>query len=249
MGRTHAPACAIGYDRLMRWDPDTAIGGPVKAFPSTRQTLLEAAAGELPDEALDRVAALYWKPVYTFVRLKFGKNNEDAKDLTQAFFATALERELFRRFDPSQASFRTYLRMAVERFAANQHAAGNRLKRGGNVEFEPLDDDTPVSVSPEELFEREWQRQLFGLAIDDLREHCERSGKLLQFAIFEAYDLADSGRPSYAALAALHCIPETSVTNHLAWARRTLRFMVMERMRGVTSGEGEFREEMRRLWT
>jgi RNA polymerase sigma factor (sigma-70 family) len=232
----------------MQWDPDTAIGGPERAFPSTRQTLLEAAAGPLAEEALERVVALYWKPVYAFVRLKFRKSNEDAKDLTQAFFATALERELFRRFNASKASFRTYLRMAVERFAANQHAYGNRQKRGGDLQFEPLGDDTPASVSPEEQFEREWQRQVFALALEDLRTHCERSGKQLQLAIFEAYDLADSGRPSYAALAALYGIPETSVTNHLAWARRTLRSLVIERMRGVTSSDRELREETNRLW-
>jgi hypothetical protein len=38
------------------------------------------------------------------------------------------------------------------------------------------------------------------------------------------------------------------VTNYLAWARRRLRGYVTERLRGVTSGERELREEMRRLW-
>src|SRR5947207_15381385 len=28
-----------------------------------------------PNEALDRVIALYWKPVYRFIRIKFHKNN------------------------------------------------------------------------------------------------------------------------------------------------------------------------------
>ena len=114
-------------------DPDTAIGGPHGHFPSTRISLLEAATSGVPNEALERVIALYWKPVYRFIRFKFRKDNEDAKDLTQSFFTTALEREFFARFDPSKASFRTYLRMAVERFAANQHAAANRQKRGGDV--------------------------------------------------------------------------------------------------------------------
>jgi DNA-directed RNA polymerase specialized sigma24 family protein len=74
------------------------------------------------------------------VRYKFRKSNEDAKDLTQSFFASALEREFFQRFDPALAAFRTYLRMAVERFAASRHAAESRDKRGGGVAFEPLDE-------------------------------------------------------------------------------------------------------------
>jgi|HubBroStandDraft_1064217.scaffolds.fasta_scaffold68547_1 RNA polymerase sigma factor (sigma-70 family) len=232
-------------------DPDTTMGGPRGQFPSTQLSLLEAvSAGDaLPNEALERVSALYWKPVYRFIRVKFRKNNEDAKDLTQGFFATALEREFFARFDPVKASFRTYLRMAVERFAATEHAAANRQKRGGGIEFEPVDDQALTTESPEEIFEREWQRQLFALALDDLRAHCEASSKRLQFDIFEAYDLTCGDRPSYADLAERHGIPETSVTNYLAWARRMLRQLVTERLRGVTAGERDLRDEMRRLWT
>jgi RNA polymerase sigma factor (sigma-70 family) len=229
-------------------DPDTDIGGPHHHFPSTQVSLLEAAAAGLPDEAMDRVIALYWKPVYRFIRLKFRKDNEDAKDLTQSFFTAALQRDFFSRFDPARASFRTYLRMAVERFAATQHASANRQKRGGDVEFEPVEEQAAATESPEQIFEREWQRQLFSLALDDLRTHCEGCAKQLHYRIFEAYDLADGERPSYAVLATHHGIAETTVTNYLAWARRTLRAFVADRLRGVTSGEQELRKEMRSVW-
>lgn len=228
-------------------DPDTAIGGPLGHFPSTQLSLLEAATNRLTNDALDRVIALYWKPVYRFIRIKFHKNNEDAKDLTQSFFSSALQRDFFTRFDPKKAAFRTYLRMAVERFAANEHAASHRQKRGGDIEFVPVD-ETITTESAEQIYDREWRRQLFALAIDDLRAHCAASDKQLHFRIFETYDLTEDHRPSYAQLAACHGIPETSVTNYLAWARRTLRAFVTERLRGVTSGETEFRQEMRRLW-
>jgi len=235
----------------LRLDPDTTMGGPQGRFPSTQISLLEAATagGALPNEALERVSALYWKPVYRFIRIKFRKNNEDAKDLTQSFFASALPRDFFARFDPVKASFRTYLRMAVERFAASQHAAAKRQKRGGDVEFEPVEDQAVTAESPEDVFEREWQRQLFALALDDLRAHSEAAGKQLQFEIFEAYDLAGGDRPSYSDLAARHSVAETTVTNHLAWARRMLCQFVTERLRGVTAGERDLRDEMRRLWT
>ena len=235
--------------RLWKLDQDTEIGGPEGRFPSTRLSLLEAAAAGLSAEALESVIALYWKPVYRFLRLKFGKDNEDAKDLTQSFFVGALERDLFGRFDPGKASFRTYLRMAVERFAAGEHAAARRQKRGGGVAFEPLEEQAVAAESAEEAFEREWQRRLFDLAIEDLRAQCEEAGTEVRFLVFEAHDLASGERPSYAELAARYGIAETSVTNHLAWARRTLRGLVTERLRSVTSGEQELRDEMRRLWT
>jgi RNA polymerase sigma factor (sigma-70 family) len=227
-------------------DPDTAIGGNCDRFPSTQVSLIAAAAGEPP--AMERLVALYWKPVYKFIRAKFRKDNEAAKDLTQSFFASALEREFFQRFDPEKAGFRTYLRMAVERFAARQHEAENRRKRGGGVEFEELDEAATGGESPEEVYLREWRRQVFALALEDLRAECARAGKLTEWAVFEAYDLAEGERPSYAELARRHGVPETSVTNYLAWARRGLRGFVAGRLRGVTSGERELRDEMRRLW-
>ena len=131
-------------------------------FPSTQLSLLEAvsAPGAMPNEALERVTALYWTPVYRLVRLKFAMEASDAEDLTQSFFATALERDFFRRFDPARASFRAYLRMAVERFAANEYAAANRLKRGGGANFLPVEGvDAPGAESPDEIFDREWRRQ------------------------------------------------------------------------------------------
>jgi len=232
----------------MRGDTDTAIGGKERRFPSTQLSLIEAVSQGMGNEALDRVIALYWKPVYHFIRLKFGKDNEDAKDLTQGFFATAIERKFFERFEPNRASFRTYLRMAVEHFAANGHAASHRQKRGGEVVFEPIEEWASDDLSPEQVFEREWQRQLFGLAIEDLRALCRENGKDVHFRIFAAYDLAEGERPSYTELAMSFAIAETAVTNYLAWARRTLRTLVTERMRGVTSCEDELRTEMRRIW-
>lgn len=229
-------------------DADTAIGGPSGRFPSTRVSLLEAAASGLSEAALDQVIALYWKPVYRFLRLKFQKSNEDAKDLTQGFFASALQRDFFAGFDPAKASFRTYLRMAVERYASNEYAAENRQKRGGGVAFEPVDEQEIATESPELEFDREWRRQLFSLALDDFRAHCKDTGKELQFSLFEDYDLNERDRISYSDLAVKHGITETTVTNYLAWARRTLRAFIMERLCGTTSGPNELHEEMRRLW-
>src|SRR5690242_6085638 len=104
-------------------------------FPSTQISLIEAAGAGLAGEAKGRVIALYWKPVCKFIQYKWRKDLDAAEDLTQGFFASALERDFFARFDPAKASFRTYLRMAVERFAATEHEAAQRLKRGGGVEF------------------------------------------------------------------------------------------------------------------
>jgi RNA polymerase sigma factor (sigma-70 family) len=239
------------------YDPDTAIGGIPFRFPSTRHTLVSTAAGEgaIAREALSAVVAVYWKPVYKHIRMKWNRGNEEAKDLVQAFFAALLEQDVLAKFDPAQASFRTYLRACVDRFVMKQDETAARLKRGGAAEFVPLDFEAAEREliladsreSPEDLFHREWQRQIFSLALEDLRALCTATGKATELRLFEQYDLAEGERPRYEDLAREHGFPVTAVTNRLAWARRELRRLAMERVASVTATPGEARSETRRL--
>ena len=43
-------------------------------------------------EAREKLCAIYWTPLYNFV-CRWGHNSEDAKDLTQSFFAKLIEKE------------------------------------------------------------------------------------------------------------------------------------------------------------
>jgi hypothetical protein len=55
------------------------------------------AQGESPaaaQEALENLCRTYWRPIYSFVRRE-GVGPEEAKDLTQGFFALILERKDF----------------------------------------------------------------------------------------------------------------------------------------------------------
>jgi hypothetical protein len=64
--------------------------------------------------------------------------------------------------------------------------------------------------------------------------------------VFERYDLAeaDAGpRPTYQQLADEMDLPVTQITNYLAYARRELRRIVLERLRQISGTEHEFRLE------
>ena len=74
-------------------DPDTDIGGPDWRFPVTRRSVVLATASPDPavrSQAFTAIIEAYWKPVYKYIRLRWGKDNEEAKDLTQEFFARLL---------------------------------------------------------------------------------------------------------------------------------------------------------------
>jgi len=241
----------------MPYDPDTTLGGHAAAFPLTRWSVIRAASeGEpMARDALSAIIELYWKPVYKYVRLHWKRSNEDAKDVVQSFFAALLEQDMLSRFDPAKGTFRTWLRACVDHFVLKQNEFASRLKRGGHLP-EPLDFDSAegelalaaTNTSPEDLFFREWRRQAFTLALADLRRHCLSSGRSVQWEIFAAYDLAEAGRPRYADLAARYNVSTDTVTNYLAWARRELRRMVLERLAAVTSGGSELHSEARTLF-
>ena len=245
-------------------DSDTDLGGPASAFPATRAGLVTAAGSTDPavrKQAFEVLVSVYWKPVYKYLRIKWAINNEDAKDLTQAFFACALEKAFFDPFDPATARFRTFLRVCVDGFVAKQRRAASRLKRGSGVELVSLDFEgadgellrqaVASGTDPDDFFRQEWVRGLFALAVEDLRRECAASGKDAHFALFRRYDLEgpnEPGRLTYAHLGREFNLSETQVTNYLALARRRFRQLVLERLRATTGSAEEFREESRRLF-
>jgi RNA polymerase sigma factor (sigma-70 family) len=204
--------------------------------------------------AYEKVVIAYWKPAYKHVRVKWRASNEDAKDLIQGFFTRALDKGFFRDYDPAKASFRTYLRTCLDRFAANEYQSAQRLKRGGgttlvSLDFESAERELAYSTpAAEDCFQREWIRHLFELAVAALRERCEADGKSVQFLAFERYDLnAGEERITYDQLARQFGVTTATITNYLAAMRRDLRGIVLERLREITSGEREFRNEARAL--
>lgn len=244
-------------------DIDTDLGGAA-AYPVTRCSVVRATGN--PDEAVRKEAFGilvngYWKPVYKYIRIRWPLSNEDAKDRTQAFFATALDKGYFAAFDPARARFRTFLRVCVDRFVANENRAAKRLKRSdgagvASLDFAAADPELGQSIpareiTPDELFRREWLRALFGQAVDDLQQFCLAAGKELHFKLFQRYELEGpeaAEQPTYARLGVEFGLPVTQVTNYLAAARRQFRHLVFERIRATAGSEEEFQDECRSLF-
>ena len=83
--------------------------------------------------AFDAIVTAYWKPVYKYIRVRWNKSNEDAKDLTQECFARVIEKGFLDSFDPTKARLRTFLRVCVDGHLSNQEKYARRLKRGGGA--------------------------------------------------------------------------------------------------------------------
>ncbi len=220
------------------------------------------ASPDLPtrERAFGTLVSIYWKPVYKYLRMRWGLGHEDSEDLTQDFFGLAFVRGWLAGFDPGRARFRTFLRTCLDGHASNWRRAERRAKRGGQFAFDSLDfagaerelaDSAPLpDADVEAYFQREWVKAVFEQSIARLRRECEADGKQHSLTLFLRYDVEPAStevRPSYADLAREYALPETQVTNFLAWSRRRFRAHVLESLAELTGSEAEYVEAVREL--
>jgi RNA polymerase sigma-70 factor (ECF subfamily) len=186
--------------------------------------LRQAAAQGLGHEEANEIPQMYWEPCRRYIAWRFRLSWEEAQDLTQGFFAMLLDQPLLERYDPARGPFRPYLRACLDQFVFKQQDRARAQKRGGAAVVVPITENVAASAErPDVIFEREWKRQMFALAIAALESQCLGTQHEIRFRIFADYDLADGQHPTYAELALRHGVDATTVTNHLAWARRELR--------------------------
>lgn len=230
-------------------------------FPTTHHSAVRGACSGDPDErrrSWGALVAAYWRPAYKHVRVRWRASREDAEDSIQGFFERAMEKDFFDAYDPARARFRTFFRVCLDRWVSNDAKARARKKRGGgapalSLDFDAADEELARAgaaawESPDECFDREWQRGVLALAVDALRAACATDGKSDWFALFERYDLGDpAARPTYDDLARELALPATTVTNRLAYARRELRRLVLEKLEELTASRDELDAEAKLL--
>lgn len=231
------------------------MASSAECFPATRLSVLIDARASDPavrTRSLEILAQGYWAPVYKHVRLRWRKTESEAEELAQSFFTAAIERDFFASYDAAKGRFRTFVRVCVDRFVADDRKAERRLKRGGGlrpVSFDAGAAEAELALvapnaDPELVFEREFKKNLFKLALVSLRAELTARGQTRHLEAFERYDLATDGeRPSYEALAKDLGVKVTDVTYSLSYARSAFRRHVRERLRELTISDEEYELE------
>lgn len=159
--------------------------------------------------ALERLCAAYWYPLYAYVR-RSGHGAEEAKDLTQGFFAHILEKEMFAAADPERGRLRTFLLTALQNFLRVEWRKTQRQKRGGGAALLSIDEVTAEdryarepadALTPEAIYHRRWALTLLEETMAALRAEYAEQGK---GTLFEALKptLAGEEDASFAALGA-----------------------------------------------
>src|SRR5437660_11162704 len=109
-------------------------------FTTTHWSVVLEAQRESPaaQEALENLCRTYWRPIYSFVQRE-GVRPEEAKDLTQGFFALILERKDFQSVRQEKGRLRSFLLASLKHFMANERRDAATIKRGGGRTPIPLD--------------------------------------------------------------------------------------------------------------
>lgn len=232
-----------------------------RSFPSTSWTVIRAAQ-DAPEveraRALDRLAAIYWRPVYWTIRLDWNAAPEDARDLTQEYFARFVEQSLVKDVASDRGHFRAYVKATLRHFLLAQRRAERALKRGGGLHIVALDDLDPVEAdppagdgSPEARFERELMRSILLRALEELRRSLDREGKADLFELFHHFYVAESEdrAPSYQELTARFRIGVHQVKNGLATARARYRNHVLALLRDGLTSDADLASEIRAVFS
>jgi RNA polymerase sigma-70 factor (ECF subfamily) len=168
----------------------TSIGGNAPhgpaTFATTHWSVVLAAQGSTPaaQEALDKLCSTYWRPIYGFVRRR-GVGPEEAKDLTQGFFAVLLERRDLNKVRQEKGRLRSYLLTSLKHFLKDERNRAMAIKRGKGQSLIPLDAvserecigfEPSETLSADQIYERRWAISLLDQVLARLGDEYRAAG-------------------------------------------------------------------------
>src|ERR1019366_7103118 len=240
--------------------PLSEAGGHLGAFVTTHWSVVLAATRSdttRAQAALARLYQAYWYPLYAYVRRR-GYQAHDAQDLTQEFFARLLHENGLAQADRERGRFRTFLLAALSHFLANEWDKARAQKRGGAVQFVPLQLDSAETrygqepadpVTPEQCFERRWAVALLEEVLNRLREEHLAAGTVQMFDALKPCLVGDRQAQPYAALATQLGMTEGAVKVAVHRLRQRYRQRLREEIANTVATPEEVNDEMHHLFS
>jgi DNA-directed RNA polymerase specialized sigma24 family protein len=227
-------------------------------FATTQWSLVLAAGergSEAAEEALARLCALYWYPVFAFVRRQ-GHPIDEAQDLTQGFFTRIIEKGDLGDADRSRGRFRSFLLTACQHFLSNERDREHAQKRGGGRPALSIDVAAAEgryeralahAETPERLYERQWCLTLLAGVLEGLREDYEAAGKGRVFDRLKGVLTAEEGAGTHADAARELGMTEAAVKVAVHRLRRRYREELRRRVADTVGSAEEVEDEIRYL--
>jgi len=249
--------CVSSASRRMVKVPPPNLGTQAY-FPDTHwSVVLAARQADSPqaNAALEALCRAYWPPLYAFIRRR-GHGPEDARDLTQGFFARFLERNALSTTSPEKGRFRTFLLAMLKHFLTNEWHREQCQKRGGGqtaifLDAEPIEaryqNELMETATPESVFERHWAFAVLDQTMSRLREEYANIGKGDLFDLLKETLSGQKRATPRAELAIRFGISVGAVDVAVHRLRRRYGELLREAIARTVGQTGEVEEEIRHL--
>jgi RNA polymerase sigma-70 factor (ECF subfamily) len=229
----------------------------VDGFGSTHWSVIDAAAaGGTPGarEAMARLCAQYWYPLYAYVRRQ-GVGEDEARDLTQEFFARQfVSGNVLKGVSAERGRFRAWLLASLKHLLSNEWDRKNTLKRGAGCVHLPLDAfetaegryQAEPALPADKLYDRAWAMTLLAKVRERLRQEYEAKDKGEAFEVLKAFLPGEDGG-SLAEAAARLGKKENAVKQEVFRLRQRFGDALREEIRRTVSCPLDVEEELREL--
>jgi RNA polymerase sigma-70 factor (ECF subfamily) len=227
------------------------------AFTTTHWSVVLAAQGPSPaaEEALEKLCRTYWRPIYGFVRRQ-GFGPEEAKDLTQGFFAMLLERRDLDAVRKEKGRLRSYLLTSLKHFLTNERNRAMAIKRGAGQQLIPLEDlrererigfEPTETLPADQIYESRWALSLLDQVLARLREEYRAAGNIRLFDRLQKSLTAEPDRLSPADTAREFSMTEAAVRQASYRLRQRYRQLLREEVAHTVMAAGDIEDELRHL--
>ena len=226
-------------------------------FTTTHWSVVLEAQSESPvaQEALEKLCRAYWRPIYGFVQRQ-GIGPEEAKDITQGFFADLLEHKSLAAVRKEKGRFRSYLLGALKYFLADERRRMMAIKRGKGQLLIPLEELSPDErteieltdpLTAEQIYERRWASTVLARVLDLLKNEYGAAGNARLFDSLKQLLPDEPGAPTQADIAAQLDMNANAVRQAFYRFRQRYQSLLREEIAHTVATPGDVEDELRHL--
>ena len=187
-----------------------------------------------------------------------GPDSEEAKDLTQGFFALLLERRDLNVVRKEKGRLRSYLLTSLKHFLTNERNHALAIKRGEGQRLIPLEDlrereavgfEPTDTLTAEQIYERGWALALLDQVLARLGDEYRAAGPASAGLFDQLQKLLtdESDRPSQAEIGVELAMTENAVKQAFHRLRQRYRELLRQEIAHTVMLPGDIEDELRHL--
>lgn len=225
-------------------------------FKTTEWTVVSTASNDQSSvEALSQLCNHYYSALRAYL-LRCGYTRDETEELLQCFFNYFLDKKVYQVASPERGRFRCFILSVLKHFIVHEYKWQQAYKRGGGQEQVVLDEvlgmrNVPKEcidhLSPDVVFDKKWAWATIQIALDELRQECESSGRGMLFESLKHRLMDNRDALSYATLAITLGKTEKAIRNDASRFRQRFHQLLYQTVKRTLLPDVSVKEEMEHL--